>query len=573
MESAHNRLRRTAENEEVGYRSGDTISRRPRGVGSSARMSAPTTEREASDAAVETPTRTQSRPPPAGPPPARVGVDVGSEERPEHRVRHWLGTAGSARSRILIWYVVLLALAAALGLLGFRQALLLRLNDQVDDALGQEVQELNELLGPDGLDPDTGEAFASLREVFDTYFKRNVPSRDEGFIGFVEGEQYRAVRHERFPLDAMPRRAVRYGEELGSRARGPARLATGRIKTEIGDAHYRALRIEFKDDVGAFLVMILPAQEKEEIGDLVTYGGAATLAVLLLASSLAWLIAGRVLKPVGALTDTARSISQSDLTHRIDVRGGGEAAEMARSFNAMLDRLEAVFRNQREFVRDANHELRDPLTIIRGHLELMSDENEDPEDRKRTIGIVLDEVDRIGRIVGDLQLLAEAGQPGFLDLEWIDLDVLAQELVSKATALAARRWELEEAGEGTLFADRHRLTEAVMNLAHNAVQHTEPDDTIAIGVSTNDDWVRLRVRDTGTGISVSDQATIFNRFTRGTGSHRRYPGGGLGLAIVKAVAEAHGGSVELESRLGEGSTFTIVVPRQANEGVAEWPES
>ena len=126
-----------------------------------------------------------------------------------------------------------------------------------------------------------------------------------------------------------------------------------------------------------------------------------------------------MLKPVGALTDTARSISQSDLTHRIDVRGGGEAAEMARSFNAMLDRLEAVFRNQREFVRDANHELRDPLTIIRGHLELMGDD-EDPEDRERTIGIVLDEVDRIGRIVGDLQLLAEAGQPGFLDLEWID---------------------------------------------------------------------------------------------------------------------------------------------------------
>jgi two-component system, OmpR family, sensor kinase len=275
---------------------------------------------------------------------------------------------------------------------------------------------------------------------------------------------------------------------------------------------------------------------------------------------------------VGLLTDTARSISQSDLTHRIDIRGAGEAAEMARSFNAMLDRLEAVFRNQREFVRDANHELRDPLTIIRGHLELMSQDDDD-EERQRTIKILLDELDRVGRIVTDLQLLAEAEQPGFLDLEWIDAEDLSRELVSKATALDARKWELERAATGTFFADRHRLTEAVMNLAHNAAQHTTAADTIAIGSSLVDGEVRFWVRDTGEGISVQDQAIIFDRFTRGADSHGRYPGGGLGLAIVKAIAEAHGGRVELQSRRGEGATFTIVVPKEANEGAAEWPES
>jgi signal transduction histidine kinase len=132
---------------------------------------------------------------------------------------------------------------------------------------------------------------------------------------------------------------------------------------------------------------------------------------------------------------------------------------------------------------------------------------------------------------------------------------------------------LDEAATGTFFADRHRLTEAVMNLAHNAVQHTAPADTIAIGASLNGDQVRIWVRDTGEGISVPDQEVIFDRFTRGTDAHRRYPGGGLGLAIVKAVAEAHGGHVELESRRGEGATFTILVPKQANEGAAEWPES
>jgi two-component system, OmpR family, sensor kinase len=527
-------------------------------------VSVPTTTRPGTDPAVDGQPAVEAVP--------RVGEGPEPGERPERRVRDWLGAAGSARSRILIAYVVLLAIAAALGLFGFRQALLIRLDDEVDDAMRQEVQELNRLL-EDGRDPDTGKEFASLGQLFNTYFARNVPSRDEALIGFVNGEHYKSSELARFPLDRLPREILTYGQALASESPGEERRASGRIDTEAGEAHFLAKRIEnFEDDVGAFLVVIIPERERDEIADLLTYGGAATLAVLLIASACAWLIAGRVLKPVGALTDTARSISQSDLTHRVDVRGTGEAADMARSFNAMLDRLEAVFRSQREFVRDANHELRDPLTVVRGHLELMS-MDDDPNERQRTIKIVLDELDRIGRIVGDLQLLAEADQPGFLDLEWIDAELFSHELVSKATALAPRRWELDRAAVGTFFADRHRLTEAVLNLAHNAVQHTDAEDTIAIGASLNEDVVRIWVRDTGAGVSVSDQDIIFNRFTRGTDAHRRYAGGGLGLALVKAIAEAHGGHVELESRLGEGSTFTMVVPKQANEGAAEWPES
>ena len=208
------------------------------------------------------------------------------------------------------------------------------------------------------------------------------------------------------------------------------------------------------------------------------YGGAASLGVLLIASAFAWLISGRVLEPVRRLTDTAHSISKSDLTQRIEVRGTGEAADMARSFNAMLDRLESVFRGQREFVQDANHELRDPLTIIRGHLQLLDD---DPVERERTIQLVLDELDRMGRIVDDLKLLADVEQPGFLRLERIDLETFTEELDSKGSALASRRWEVDEVGDGAFFGDRHRLTEAVMNLMHNAVQHTTESDTIAVG--------------------------------------------------------------------------------------------
>jgi two-component system, OmpR family, sensor kinase len=517
-------------------------------------VSTSTTTEAERDAAVGAPRAGEAFP--------RVAEAPAVEERHERRVRDWLGTAGSARTRILISYVVLLAFAAAFAILGFRQVLLIRLDDVVNDDLRQEVQELNRLV-QDGVDPATGRPFTSLRSLFDVYFDRNEPSRDEAFISFVQGEHHRSSSLARFPLDRMPSDFIAYGERLASRAPAEEGSATFRIGTERGEAHVRAQQILFGDEVGAFVVTILPANDREEIGDLLTYGGAASLGVLLIASGLAWLIAGRVLKPVRLLTETAQSISQSDLTHRIEVRGAGEAANMARSFNAMLDRLEAVFRSQREFVQDTNHELRDPLTIVRGHLELLDD---DPAERQRTVKLVLDELDRMGRIVDDLQLLAEVDQPGFLRLEWVDAGLFADELISKAKALAPRRWVLEQTAHASFLADRHRLTEAVMNLAHNAVQHTTEADTIAIGMSASEEQVRIWVRDTGVGISVPDQERIFDRFTRGSDAHLRYRGGGLGLAIVKAVAEAHGGTVELESRLGEGSTFTIVIRRQRSEG-------
>jgi two-component system, OmpR family, sensor kinase len=243
---------------------------------------------------------------------------------------------------------------------------------------------------------------------------------------------------------------------------------------------------------------------------------------------------------------------------------GGEAAAIARASreNTMPDRLEAVVRSQREFVRDAGHELRDRLTICRGHLELIGD---DPKERRVTIALVLDELERMGRIVDGVQVLAESAQPDFLRRERIDVALFAHELIAKASLLDSRNWKLDKVSEGALFADRKRLSDAVMNLMHNAVQHTLPEDTIALGASLSEDNARLWVRDTGSGILLSDQSRIFDRFVRGTDAHRYYRGSGLGLAVVNAMVEAHGGRVDLESRIGEGSTFTIIVPRYPSE--------
>jgi signal transduction histidine kinase len=223
----------------------------------------------------------------------------------------------------------------------------------------------------------------------------------------------------------------------------------------------------------------------------------------------------------------------------------------------MLDRLEDAFQSQRMFVNDASHELRTPITIVRGHLELMGD---DPDERRETVALVMDELDRMSRFVGDLLLLARAERADFLEPEPLDLGDLAAELDAKARGLGERDWRLEHpTGSVTVVADRQRLTQAVMNLAGNAVQHTAPGGRITIGAAGEGGYARLSVADDGPGIPSSDRERIFARFARGDGP-RRSDGAGLGLAIVRAIAEAHGGTVELESTVGHGSTFSIVIP-------------
>jgi signal transduction histidine kinase len=491
-----------------------------------------------------------------------------AEQREGRRSRRWFGAARSARTRILASYVILLAFSAVLSTLAIREVLVIRVDDQVKDALQQEVLELDRLVA-DGRDPQTGRPFESPQALFDVYLARNVPSDDEALLTFVDGRLYRATLAQ-FPVDRLPAERLAQWETLSTRLTTEPESVSGRFNTELGTAHYRVARIRIGEAAGVFVVTILPATELSEIGELQRFGAAVTLLVLLIGSGFAWLVAGRVLAPVRLLTETARTISQSDLTRRIEVRGTGEATEMARTFNAMLDRLEGVFQSQREFVQDASHELRDPLTICRGHLELLGD---DPEERLAAIALVMDELDRIGRIVDDLSVLAESEQPDFLQPKWIDLEAFTHDLAAKASALGSRQWKLDHADEGAFLADRDRLTEAVMNLAHNAVQHTVAHDSIAIGTSSNANEARIWVRDSGSGIAVEDQAKIFDRFKRGGDSHRRYRGGGLGLAIVKTVAEAHGGTVELESRLGEGSMFTIVLPIETDHRSSWWPGS
>jgi two-component system, OmpR family, sensor kinase len=465
------------------------------------------------------------------------------------RGRH--GFFASARARILASYLVLLLFSTVVGTVVLREVLLARAGERVDDSLVQETKEFGRL-ARDGRDPRTGEPFGNdVPAIFDVFLSRNVPGEGEAFYTYAGGDPYAS----RFAPSLEPVRIP----AIDALAATPS---TRRGELELDDGtRFRYVAVPVKADGrarGVFAVAIDLSQELDEVNEALQIAAGVNIGVLLLASLLAWVIAGRVLAPLRLLRDTARSISESDLTQRIPVQGDDELADLARTFNEMLDRLEEAFASQKAFISDAGHELRTPITIIRGHLDVMGD---DPHERRETLDLVADELDRMGRLVNDLLLLAKASRPDFLQPETVDLDDLTHELFAKASTLADRDWRLAGVGSGLIVADRQRLTQAVMNLSQNAVSHTHVGDAVELGSELRSERARLWVKDTGPGVPELEQARIFERFVR----LDRAPAGegaGLGLAITRAVAEAHGGRVELDSRPGEGACFTVIIPTE-----------
>ncbi len=455
----------------------------------------------------------------------------------------------SVRSRILLSYVGLLTLATATSVLVAREVLLTQLDQRISSELVQEADELRELAR--GVDPATSQPFGpDVVRIFDVALSRNVPARNEALLTFVAGRPYtRTATVVDYRLDQDPALVARWGA-VEQPDRGSAQTPAGRVE-------YLAVPLRAEGVVrGVFVVAIFRDRSTAQLHAPLTAVGGVGLAVLLAGSALAWGLAESVLRPVRRVTRTARAIGEEDLRRRIEVEGSDEIAELASTFNAMLDRLEESFEGQRRFLDDAGHELRTPITIARGHLELLGD---DPAEKQETVAIVLDELTRMSRMVNDLLLLAKAEKPDFLELEPVDLDVLTDELAAKTAKLGERAWVLESRAEGLALADRQRLTQAVVQLAQNAVQHTGPGDEIALGSCVEGGELRLWVRDSGPGVSEQEQERVFERFVRARGDRHR-DGAGLGLSIVRAIAEAHGGRVELRSRPGAGALFTLALP-------------
>lgn len=452
----------------------------------------------------------------------------------------------SVRQRI----TAAVALLTALSLLAVGITLYVveshRVDRVIENSLQQEIAEFRALQAA-GKDPDTGAGFTSADRLLTVFLERNLPDADETLFAF--------------PLNGKP---VYQGEIKDALEDSPA-FATlveslkpsGGIRTlQIGPTTYRVAVQPVRQGTrtGAFVVTHDVTASRSDLHNLmVTYGLVAALALFIIAG-FASLIAGRLLKPVRTLRETARGITDGDLGARLVVTGKDDLSDLQRTFNDMLDRLESTLVAQRRLLDDAGHELRTPLTILRGHLEVLDLDN--PDDVRSTRDLLLDEVDRMSRLVGDLLTLAKARRPDFIRFHSVDLDVLTQDIVEKARALGEREWALDESAGGAAVVDGQRVTQALLQLADNAVRHTATGAPIHVGSRRDGASVQFWVRDAGPGVAPEHRRLIFERF----GRVDRHDGGfGLGLSIVSAIAEAHGGTIALDDT-AVGATFRLTLP-------------
>jgi len=286
-------------------------------------------------------------------------------------------------------------------------------------------------------------------------------------------------------------------------------------------------------------------------------------AVLLLSTLGGRMIVTRALAPLDSVTATLENIQATDLSRRVEVHPTDrELGALVATLNQLLDRLQHSFESLREFAGDVSHQVLTPLTVIKAVLDT---EVRAPSHVDDTVWLqsLTEEVEAIRAIVVSLQSLARADEP-VRDAAVVDLSDAVQEAIDIVAALGELRdvqVESDVAPHVAVRGDVTRLRQVVLNLGDNAVKYTPAGGKVTIRLEAPPGKALVRVTDTGIGISAEHQPLVFDRLFRTEAADHRAPGTGLGLAIVKRIVEAHGGTIEVHSRVGEGSTFTVTLPR------------
>ncbi|HET9518149.1 MAG TPA: HAMP domain-containing sensor histidine kinase [Actinoplanes sp.] len=476
------------------------------------------------------------------------------------------------RARILATVLVL----AALGMLVAGTASTVvaerQLTASIDAALKSEVDTFRTHIELALADPDDP---TDVRTLLWKALQEQVPTADQAFLAMIDGVPSFITSGDRpFPIEREtalidliaalpPDSRVRIRQDTTS-ALGPIRYVAVPV------------RVEGKQQQGVFVVATSLRQARHDLVRNAEQYALLSVGTLVLIAFGGWLVTGQLLRPLRRLDRAAERISHTDLTARIQVTGNDDITQLTTTVNSMLDRLQQAFDTQQQFLDDAGHELRTPLTVVQGHLEVL--DVADPLEVTATRDLVLDELDRMTRLVNDLIMLAQSQRPDFVRFEPVDVDRLLRDVMDKAAALADRRWGLDAVTPLVVEADGQRLTQALLQLADNAVKHTDPEDQITIGGSEVPGGIMLWVRDTGRGVDDADAERIFERFKR-AGTSRGADGSGLGLSIVAGIAAAHGGRVRFDHN-NPGARFSLVLPLRVvdrtsvrRHGDWEWPST
>lgn len=472
--------------------------------------------------------------------------------------------AMSLRNRVLVSLIGITAITLFITTLVDFIIDWLDYDEQLAGGLDRSYAQVTELAS-NGVDPATGAPFASAEALVQLAIERAVSEPGQGFLGVIDGEA-------RWAAPTTVELRVEEDDEFVQRVEEEAASATSTTELTFSTAErtYRVLVVpiamatnDATDGVDAYVVAFDLSSGRSAIVQQHLVSLLVGALVLALAGLVAWRAFGRVLSPLTAARQTAEEVTASDLSRRIPVEGNDDLALLVGTINAMLDRLEAAFAGQRELLDEVSHELRTPLTIVQGHLELLDEH--DPADVAETRALVLDELARMNRLIEDLLLLAKSGRPDFVHRSEVDLAELLDSVMQKVMPLGDRDWQLESRPEAVVRLDPQRITQALLQLAGNSVQFSEPGSRVALGayIDPATGILRIWVQDAGVGIAPERRQRVFDRFVRADdGSELPTIGGGLGigLAIVSSIARGHGGTVELESQEGVGSRFTLVLP-------------
>lgn len=471
----------------------------------------------------------------------------------------------SSRWKIVGWMLLTTSIAIS-GLVWSVRGILLADVERV--AIERTVHEIGEFrqFAEIGVDPETGKAFESAETMLMTYISRQYSGYTEQIIGVTpssvlylkEQDDHATETGYRFHHDRELLKTISNHNQSSGVAQTPAGpIKWGKVNIRVDSA---------QEPTGQLIVVEYMHPDLEQVRHTINTMVGVGLGALALTVLVSWIIAGQITKPIRNLQTVAAEISEKDITGRVPVKGNDDVAAMSKTFNQMLDRIEDFSTEQKEFLDDVSHELRTPITIVRGHLELME---RNPE-QDATIQLVVDELDRMGRIVGDLLLLAKSERPDFIHPEPCDVADLMIALDSKVQAFTKHRWVMSEIAEGTVILDQQRITQALVQYCANAAQYSPEGSLISLGTNFQEvdgaRYLDLWVQDAGPGVAAEDAPYLFDRFKR---SHSKNPataqkhtvGAGLGLAIVKAIAESHSGHVWVATPdSGAGAIFGISIP-------------
>ncbi len=284
----------------------------------------------------------------------------------------------------------------------------------------------------------------------------------------------------------------------------------------------------------------------------------ATL-VLIIALGSTFFVLRRLLRVIARMTQTAREISTGDLNKRIDYSGPkDELGTLAETFDEMIVRLGNAMDAQRSLLSDVSHQLKTPLTVIQGHVEVLTrGDLSDPSETRQSLDLVRDEVGHASALVEQLLLLGRSLEVDFIEPGIVDLRSFISDIWASVPLLAERVWRLGDIPDLTLMIDSERMNGAIRNLIDNAIHATKVGDTICLEV-VKGDYIDFKVVDTGHGMTPGQVENARVRFS--SGAERQKKGTGLGLAIVDAIAKAHGGQVVIDSKVGEGTSVSIRIP-------------